>query len=142
MQQMMGGQMEQLRSMAQNGSIEIVRVTTSIEFDPELGKTNRGVAGGSFVSDETLGTITGTSGSAAGTSGGSAGGALDTSGLVRMIQTSLVTLGYDQVAPSGQLDRPTVIAITQFEAAKGMPVTGQATPQLAGILAAEVDARR
>jgi hypothetical protein len=33
------------------------------------------------------------------------------------------------------------VAITKFEAANGMPVTGQATPQLAGILAAAVDAQ-
>ena len=35
----------------------------------------------------------------------------------------------------------TTIAISQFQAEKGMKVTGEVTPQLIGILAAEVDRR-
>jgi hypothetical protein len=142
MEQMMGGQLGMMRSLAKDGSIEIVRITTNIEINPALGQSNRGVAGGSFVSDEMLDTITGGElGSGAGGSGQGAGAVLlDDPGLVRMIQTSLNTLGYNPGAPTGELNRATVVAITQFEAAKGMPVTGQATPQLAGILAAAVDA--
>lgn len=145
MEQMMGGQMGMMRSMARDGSIEMVRITTSIEINPALGQTNRGVAGGSFVSDEMLDAISGgelSSGAGAGSGQGSSQVLIDNSGLVRMIQTHLNTLGYNAGEPTGELNRRTVIAITQFEAARGMAVTGQATPQLAGILSAEVDSRR
>ena len=36
---------------------------------------------------------------------------------------------------------PTVIAISRYQAENGMEVTGEATPQLAGILSAAVDSR-
>jgi hypothetical protein len=147
MEAMMGGQMDQMRSMANNGTIEMVMNTTSIEINPALGQTNRGISGGSFVSDELLDMIApggqpSAVGGGAGGGQGSNGRLLDTSGMIRMIQVSLDSLGYNPGPANGLLERPTVIAITQFEAAKGMPVTGQATPQLAGILAAEVDAQR
>jgi len=142
MESMMGGQMDQMRSMANDGAIEVTMITTSIEINPQLGQNNRGVAGGSFASSDLLDLIApGGQPSATGSGGqGTGGRLLDQSGMVRMIQVSLDRLGYNPGPANGQLERETVIAITQFEAAKGMPVTGQATPQLAGILAAEVDA--
>ncbi len=60
--------------------------------------------------------------------------------LVRMIQLDLERLGYKPGNTDGILSRPTVVAITQFEAANGMEVTGRATPQLAGRLQAAVGA--
>jgi peptidoglycan hydrolase-like protein with peptidoglycan-binding domain len=65
--------------------------------------------------------------------------AVDT-GLVRMIQLDLARLGYETGEADGVLSRPTVVAITQFEAANGLEVTGRATPQLAGRLQAAVSA--
>ena len=56
-----------------------------------------------------------------------------------MIQLDLKTLGYDPGNTDGIMSRPTVVAITQFEAANGLEVTGRATPQLAGRLQAAVD---
>lgn len=60
--------------------------------------------------------------------------------LIRMIQLDLVTLGYEPGNADGILSRPTIIAITQYEAANALEVTGRATPQLAGRLQAAVDA--
>jgi peptidoglycan hydrolase-like protein with peptidoglycan-binding domain len=54
-----------------------------------------------------------------------------------MIQQNLATLGYD-VSPSGVPDTKTAIAISKYQAENDMPVTGEASPQLAGILAAKV----
>jgi len=57
-----------------------------------------------------------------------------------MIQQNLAALGYD-VNPSGVADTKTAIAISQYQAENDMPVTGESSPQLAGILAAKASAR-
>jgi hypothetical protein len=62
--------------------------------------------------------------------------------LVRMVQQQLILLGYDPGPADGKAGTKTMIAISQFQAEKGMKVTGKASPQLAGILAAEVDAHK
>lgn len=65
-----------------------------------------------------------------------------TGNLVQTVQKYLAALGYDPGPADGKAGTQTMIAISQFQAEKGMKVTGEVTPQLAGILAAEVDARR
>ncbi|MEM8766555.1 MAG: hypothetical protein AAGE43_03870 [Pseudomonadota bacterium] len=40
------------------------------------------------------------------------------------------------MSPTGAMDTPTAIAISQYQAENGMSVTGEPSPQLAGILAA------
>ena len=67
---------------------------------------------------------------------------LTTNDLTQSVQKHLQALGYDTGNTDGELSTDTVIAISQFQAEKGMPVTGEVTPQLLGILGAEVDARR
>ncbi len=56
-------------------------------------------------------------------------------GMTLMIQESLAELGYN-VSPTGTMDTDTAIAISQYQAENGMAVTGEPSPQLAGILAA------
>jgi hypothetical protein len=60
--------------------------------------------------------------------------------VVQIVQQHLVTLGYDPGNTDGELTKQTVVAISKYQAANGMEVTGQATPQLAGVLSAAVDA--
>jgi peptidoglycan hydrolase-like protein with peptidoglycan-binding domain len=60
--------------------------------------------------------------------------------LVKAIQQDLVALGYDPGNTHGDLSTPTVVAISKFQAENNLEVTGAATPQLAGILAAKRDA--
>jgi peptidoglycan hydrolase-like protein with peptidoglycan-binding domain len=60
--------------------------------------------------------------------------------LVQSIQRDLVALGYDPGNTRGELSTPTVVAISKFQAENNLEVTGEATPQLAGILAAKRDA--
>ena len=71
---------------------------------------------------------------------GGAGATPGPANVVQIVQQHLVTLGYDPGNTTGELTKQTVVAISQYEAANGMPVAGEATPKLAGILSAAVDA--
>jgi hypothetical protein len=55
------------------------------------------------------------------------------------VQRHLAALGYDTGNTAGEMSLETTIAISQFQAEKGMQVTGEVTPQLIGALSAEVD---
>jgi peptidoglycan hydrolase-like protein with peptidoglycan-binding domain len=67
---------------------------------------------------------------------------LHTENLTQMVQKHHQALGYDTGGTSGELTLETTIAISQFQAEMGMEVTGEVSPQLAGLLSAEVDKRR
>jgi hypothetical protein len=112
MEDMMGPQLEQMRSLMNNGTVEFEFITTEIRINPDF---NAAVSPLESTSEPI--------------------------NLVQIIQGHLTSLGYTPGNTNGELDKMTVVAITQFEASKGMPITGQATPQLAGILAAAVDAQ-
>lgn len=62
--------------------------------------------------------------------------------IAQMVQKHLQALGYDPGNTDGNVSTETIIAISQFQAEKGLEVTGEVSPQLAGILSAEVDERR
>ena len=62
--------------------------------------------------------------------------------LTESIQRHLQALGYDVGDTNGEMSMSTAIAISTFQAEKGMAVTGEVSPQLLGILSAEVDSRR
>ena len=56
--------------------------------------------------------------------------------LTLRIEQDLAELGYDTGAVDGEESLETTIAISQFQAENDLDVTGEITPQLAGILAA------
>ena len=58
--------------------------------------------------------------------------------LTQMVEDSLAQLGYDTGAVDGEADMKTAIAVSQYQAEKGLDVTGEISPQLAGMLAADV----
>lgn len=62
--------------------------------------------------------------------------------LTQMVQNHLDALGYDTGNTNGEMSLETTIAISQFQAEKGLTVTGEVSPQLAGVLSAEVDRQR
>ncbi len=66
---------------------------------------------------------------------------LMTDDVTQSVQLHLEALGYSVGNTKGDLDTNTIIAISQFQAERGMQVTGEATPQLLGILGAAVDAK-
>lgn len=160
----MGPQLEMMRTMAAGNGIEVVselkamRCNTGTPSDNEYMVTlpvNLGAgcsafqsaaagssAGSSAQPDSTpTPDSSGNSAAAGGTSGGASSSVMMVeTDLIRMIQLDLVTLGYEPGNADGILSRPTVIAITQYEAANALEVTGRATPQLAGRLQAAVDA--
>lgn len=120
----MGPQMEAMKKMVSSGGFEVenkiieMRCNTDIPSAIEMAMTTFG-----------------------GSAAGAAGMAPRSPNVVQIIQQHLKTLGYDPGNTTGELTKQTVVAITQYEAANSMPVTGEATPQLAGILSAAVDAR-
>jgi hypothetical protein len=115
MEKMMGPQMEQLRSLANGGAIEMKIITTSININPDMGQPLlRAMA--------------------------MPNGEAPNRSVLQLIQGYLEQLGYDPGPATGQLNQQTEIAISQYQAEKGMEVTGLPSPQLAGILQAEVDA--
>ncbi len=114
MEKMMGKQMDQLRSMAEDGSMEMRIITTSIEINPDF--------------------------SAPGFGGMVTAGTDPNASLVQVIQGYLAQLGYDPGPATGELTTETVIAISQYQAEKGLAVTGEASAELARRLQAEVDA--
>lgn len=84
----------------------------------------------------------GAAGSAvAATSGPSMSSALTTDNMTETVQNHLEFLGYDAGNTDGELSTMTIVAISQFQSEMGIEVTGEVTPQLLGMLAAEVDGR-
>jgi peptidoglycan hydrolase-like protein with peptidoglycan-binding domain len=53
-----------------------------------------------------------------------------------MIQQDLTALGYDTGGATGEMTTTTAVAISRFQAEHGLEVTGEASPQLAGIVKA------
>ncbi|HET6566255.1 MAG TPA: peptidoglycan-binding domain-containing protein [Xanthomonadales bacterium] len=58
--------------------------------------------------------------------------------LTRIIQQDLTTLGYDVGGVDGEMNTKTVIAISKFQSEHQLEVTGEASPQLAGIIKAQL----
>ena len=58
--------------------------------------------------------------------------------LTKMIQEDLVTLGYEPGNVTGEATIPTVVAISKFQSEHDLEVTGESTPQLAGIIKAQI----
>ena len=54
--------------------------------------------------------------------------------LTKVIQQDLVTLGYDPGNTDGEASTKTLVAISKFQAENNLDVTGEASPQLAGII--------
>lgn len=67
---------------------------------------------------------------------------LTTDDMTQSVQLHLQYLGIDPGNTSGELSVDTQIAISEFQATKGLKVTGEVTPQLLGILSAEVDSEQ
>lgn len=61
--------------------------------------------------------------------------------LTQIIQQDLVTLGYDPGNTDGEATTETIIAISKFQAEHDLEVTGEATPQLAGVIKAAISQR-
>jgi peptidoglycan hydrolase-like protein with peptidoglycan-binding domain len=58
--------------------------------------------------------------------------------LTAIIQKDLQTLGYDPGGTDGEVTVKTAVAVSKFQADNGMEVTGEITPQLAGVIKATI----
>lgn len=61
--------------------------------------------------------------------------------LTEMIQKDLIALGYDPGNIQGELSTETIVAISTFQAENDMEITGEASPQLAGVLKARLKSK-
>lgn len=61
--------------------------------------------------------------------------------LTQIIQKDLIALGYDPGNIQGELSTETIVAISKFQAENDLDVTGEASPQLAGIIKARLKAK-
>ncbi|MBT8057134.1 MAG: peptidoglycan-binding protein, partial [Gammaproteobacteria bacterium] len=64
---------------------------------------------------------------------------LTTEDMTQSVQLHLQYLGIDPGNTSGEQSVDTQIAISEFQASKGMKITGEVSPQVLGALSAEVD---
>ena len=120
---MVGPQIEMLRKMVNSGEMEVVTTVRAV-------RVNTGLSG-AFASARPSQPMRPTASTAQPASSDS---------LVQSIQRDLTALGYDPGNTQGELSTATVVAISKFQAENGLEVTGEATPQLAGILSAKRDA--
>jgi hypothetical protein len=58
--------------------------------------------------------------------------------LTLIVQQDLTTLGYNAGAADGAATTKTIIAVSKFQAEHNMAVTGEITPQLAGVIKAAI----
>ncbi len=124
-EQMAGSQIAMLEKMVESGEMTVVTTVRAV-------RVNTGLAGA-------FGNKPATQTKPASTSVPSAPPS-NADFVVQSIQRDLIALGYDPGSTDGQLSPQTVMAISKFQAENGLEVTGEATPQLAGILAAKRDA--
>lgn len=61
--------------------------------------------------------------------------------LTQIVQQDLTALGYDTGGVDGTATTKTAIAVSRFQAEHNMPVTGEITPQLAGVIKASMSQR-
>ena len=61
--------------------------------------------------------------------------------LTKIIQKDLIALGYDPGNIQGEKTTDTIVAISKFQAENSLDVTGEPTPQLAGIIKAKLKER-
>ena len=58
--------------------------------------------------------------------------------LTKVIQQDLVKLGYDPGNTDGEASTKTMVAISKFQAENNLDITGEASPQLAGVIKAAI----
>ena len=122
MESMMGPQLDMIRNMSAGGGIEIIQEVTEL-------RCNTGLPDPAEISQSIMG----------GVAAPATGSVVTQDNLLQMIQVDLDKLGYEPGNTQGVMDKKTAVAISQFQAAQGMEVTGQPSPQLAGALQAVVE---
>lgn len=130
MEGMLGPQMEKLRNMADGGGFKTDVIVASITVNPALPSAED-------CNTAAVSAFAPAAAAAPAEKAPAASAPADPEkALAAQVQGSLVKLGYDPGNTTGDVSTQTVVAISQFQAENGMAVTGEVSPQLAGILAA------
>lgn len=138
MESMMGPQLKMMENLAKGNGIEFETVVDGIRVNPVLTDASGNPCPGTGrASVKSVSSADGAGGEvkAVPVKTAAAESSADKDSVTLMIQEDLVELGY-KVSPTGKMDTETAIAISQYQAEHDMPVTGEPSPQLAGILAA------
>ena len=136
MESMMGPQIEMLENLAAGKGIQFETIVDGIRINPEMKDAMGNTCPGTGVAAvAAVGTASSGGGEVEAVKTSAAEAAEGADALILMIQEDLAELGYN-VSPTGTMDTNTAIAISQYQAENGMSVTGEPSPQLAGILAA------
>ena len=109
---MMGSQMNAVRSMANGGVFEYVEIIDEIIVNADI----KALFGSPMALDAQP----------------------SPPNLLQRIQVDLTTLGYTPGNTDGVMDTMTTVAISQYQAERGLTVTGEPSEQLASALAAEL----
>ncbi|MEJ2298815.1 MAG: peptidoglycan-binding domain-containing protein [Woeseiaceae bacterium] len=135
---MMGDSLSMMDNMSADGGFTMETVIDEIQVNPDA-EAMAGMSAAAAGMPVSAGTATGTpqAASPAPQSAGPAAPAEGGDGVLKMIQMKLTALGYATGNTDGLPSTETTIAISQFQAERGMEVTGKPSPQLAGVLAAE-----
>jgi hypothetical protein len=146
MEDMMGPQLEMIRGMASGGGMEIVQEVTELRCNtglPDPAEIADTLAGGMMPGVNTAAILEQERAEIAAKEEEqrtrNAANESELEEITRRIQVSLVELGYQPGNTDGVLDKATVVAISQFETVRGLPVTGQPSWELAGILGRAVE---
>jgi hypothetical protein len=150
MENMMGPQLEMIRNMASGGGMQFVqevaelRCNTGLPDPAEISQTMMsgampGVDVGAMIEQERTEAAARDEQERAEAATRKVAADEEMREITARMQASLVTLGYQPGNTDGVLDKATVVAISQFEAVRGLPVTGQPSWELAGMLGRAVE---
>jgi len=134
MEKMMGPQLEMIRNMAAGGGGGIEINTKIVEL-----RCNTGLPDPAEMLSTLPGMPSGGAGVATRPAPGKSTAPADDTELVQVIQESLVELGYQPGNTDGVMDKGTAVAISQFEAVRGLTVTGQPSWEIAGLLGRAIE---
>jgi len=127
MESMVGPQMEQFKQLASGGGFQTEVITHAITVNPPAAGPD-----GQVCNEQSTALLPKEDDPSASLED------WETS-LTAMIQQDLQKLGYTPGNTDGVMDKPTIVAISRFQVDNDLEVTGEPSPQLAGIVAAKAN---
>jgi hypothetical protein len=134
MEKMMGPQLEMIRNMAAGGGGAMEIKTKVVEL-----RCNTGLPDPAEMLSMVPGMPAGAAGVATKPETRDSKRPEDDTELVKVIQESLLELGYQPGNTDGVMDKKTAVAISQFEVVRGLTVTGQPSWEIAGLLGRAIE---
>lgn len=137
----MNAAMAEYQQMMENLSPEERAMLEQMGMGDRMGQIMGGAPGGGMPGSAATTPLPAGASATGSAMAGTASADLMGSSVEESVGNHLQALGYD-TGSGGSSDLFTAIAISQFQAERGMEVTGEASPQLLGLLAAEVEEGR